>query len=186
MKRITFIIFVWLLALIPRVIINKHKFIFSHDEIIAMVEAAGNMGYYKNVESVEGWSGWERANLRKGEAFSVKPLDFKTIRDDMAKYDIHPPLYFWILNIFLSLFGFNVWSPFILNSLLILLQAIIIVKILEVVGGRIETPDVILLSGIFFLLPGDIAMSLEARQYELLNTNILINPLFILEGLEKF
>ena len=37
------------------------------------------------------------------------------IGDDLARYDNHPPLYFWLLHVWIALFGLNLHSGVLLN-----------------------------------------------------------------------
>jgi hypothetical protein len=88
----------------------------SHDDSIAYLAATGHQGEYAHSMPAERWvaaSEWKRF-------WQIDRLfPFLTIREDLARYDIHPPLYFWLLNLWLTAFGTQLVIAPLLNVALL-------------------------------------------------------------------
>ena len=65
------------------------------------------------------------------------PGCFERIRADLAHSDIHPPLYFWLLHIWLSIFGVSIPAAVTLNVLIIVMTA----HVLYAVCGVLDVPS---------------------------------------------
>lgn len=99
--------------------IHSHEGIL-HDEAISYLAAAANQSEYESTAPVGRWvparawlAYWEPDGLGR----------WGTIRTDLARHDIHPPLYFWLLNAWLGIFPVAPWSGLLLNALLLGLAA---------------------------------------------------------------
>lgn len=89
------------------------KFI-EHDDMITIIAATGNLENYDNndlsgrfVDVVE----WQK--LWQLKDFGI----FQKISIDLARFDIHPPLYFWFVHIFIYLFQHNYFYLYLINIL---------------------------------------------------------------------
>ncbi len=183
-KTVAVMLAIWAAALLLKLPLYTSKPTFTHDGVIAVVEAAGNMGYYKEiVERNEAWRAWERAGIRKTEVFKVKPFAFSQIAKDLASTDIHPPLYFWLLNVPLSFTGVGILPPILLNEFLLLLQMFLLLFLAEMLlGRRLRTGEASALAIVFLTLPGNLILLTEARQYLLLN---LLSVALVVASLRK-
>ncbi len=123
----------WLVAIAACLVFERHLDIaFSdkppvHDEVISYLAATGHEGAYAarfpSGPPADRWakaSDWQ--SFWKPDTFGT----WKTIRDDLNHYDIHPPLYFWVLHAWTYLFGSEEWSGRLLNVPLLLLGALLV------------------------------------------------------------
>jgi hypothetical protein len=89
----------------------------AHDEAISLIAATGHQKAFSDVTKagehpVAHWVDvlqWKRF-LRIDE-----PFCFRRIASDLARSDIHPPLYFWILHVWLWITGVEIWAGPYLN-----------------------------------------------------------------------
>ncbi|MCP4708968.1 MAG: glycosyltransferase family 39 protein, partial [Planctomycetes bacterium] len=104
---------------------------WAHDEAISSICAAGHLGdYHEMVTSKSAPYGiWVQARQWKESWSDVQPFCWDQIRWDLAHNDIHPPLYFWLLNIWSLLAGVHLWSGSLLNLLLDVVTGIILWKL---------------------------------------------------------
>jgi hypothetical protein len=148
--------------------IITRKRTINHDEGISYLCATGHEGSYslltKNGQPPFGtWvkvSEWKKF-LQLKENFCFKKISF-----DLAHYDIHPPLYFWLLHLWSMIFGVEVWTGPSLNILIALLTAISLFGLASyVLGDSLEASLVVFT---WALSPAVIITSFDARQYDLL------------------
>ncbi|MEJ2722490.1 MAG: glycosyltransferase family 39 protein, partial [bacterium] len=143
------------------------KTMLSHDEGISYLAATGHQGIFKEIclrgdYPVGQWvaaSEWKRF-LRPDKFFC-----FKQIGRDLARYDLHPPLYFWLLHVWVSVFGTHMWAGPVLNLLLTALIMIFLYGFARsVLSSRLESAVVVFL---WALSPYVLTASTVARQYDL-------------------
>jgi hypothetical protein len=97
--------------------------LIDHDDIISVIGATCNQGRYEAAIPSGRWvSATEWQQYWQLDTFGC----FEQISHDLAHYDIHPPLYFWLLHICFSVFGVSVMSGLVLNLGILLITAIII------------------------------------------------------------
>ena len=95
-----------------------------------------------------------------------KPFCLDQIAVGLANYDIHPPLYFWLLHLWLLAVGPHTWSGPLLNVFIALLATGCVIGLArQVLDDRRE---VIILTLTYVFSPSILLISLEARQYDLL------------------
>jgi uncharacterized membrane protein len=139
------------------------KYTLTHDEGISYLAATCHQrAFHENdlrlrpVPALE----WKRF-LQVEDRFC-----YGTISADLAIYDIHPPLYFWMLHSWSLLFGVQLWTGPSLNSLLAVLT------ILSLFGFARHVlkndPQALLVAFTYALSPAVASVSIEARQYDLL------------------
>lgn len=90
---------------------------------------------------------------------------FRKIGYDLAYYDIHPPLYFWLLHAWLWIVGVHVWSGVVLNLLITLAMMVILYRFAGyVLSDGTQAAVVVFLWGVN---PYVMQESLEGRAYGL-------------------
>ena len=94
-----------------------------------------------------------------------KPFCFSKIGFDIAHYDIHPPLYFWILHVWILIVGVHTWSGPVLNILISMINIIILFGFAKYILDN--SKDAIYVAYTYALSPAVIFTSLDARQYDL-------------------
>lgn len=110
---------------------------------------------------VEPVSSWKRLVTEVRE-----PFCFAQITDSMAAYDIHPPLYFWLLHSWFVLFGVHFWSGPLLNSFLAIVIIFVLFQLAKKVLGHYGEALIVIFT--FAMNPSVFLVSMETRQYELL------------------
>lgn len=95
----------------------------AHDDGITMLGVTCNQGRYAGGIPTQQWiqaSAWQdywRLHI---------PGCFDQIRTDMANFDIHPSLYFWVLHLWFVVFGVSIPGALTLNVLLIAVAGLLI------------------------------------------------------------
>jgi hypothetical protein len=152
-----------LATILLRVDIIARKVTFSHDEGISFLSATCHQGEYNRVHfgvPPAPASTW-KALLRVDQRFC-----FQQISADLGKSDIHPPLYFWLLHVWSLIWGVEVWTGPLLNSLFAVANVFILYRLAGRVLRRRE--DAVLVTYTYALNYSVIAISGLARQYDLL------------------
>ncbi len=92
------------------------------DDGITFLAASGHEGeYHRMIEIGSPPSGeWVKGSDWKRFLRIEEPLCFRRIGADLAEYDVHPPLYFWLLHLFGLLSGLSPRSAALFNLLLFL------------------------------------------------------------------
>ncbi len=139
-----------------------------HDETIAYLAATGHQGEYANIiaRQTAPVGQWVEASQWKRFVRVEKPLCFTTIGADLSKHDIHPPLYFWLLHLWVACFGTEVWSGPTLNILLGLLSTVLLFGLTRDLLGRSTQAAIVAL--LWNISAGVLAAAFFARPYELL------------------
>ncbi|MBN1296290.1 glycosyltransferase family 39 protein, partial [bacterium] len=135
----------------------------EHDSCISLIAATGHLGDYFRDAPRNRWvdaAQWQR--LLHPDEFGC----FGRITRDLCELDIHPPLYFWLLHLWIHLAGVSPESGPVLNGILMLMTTTVIYRLVR----RIGISMVGSMAGAIFLLVN--ASSLETmavtRQYTLL------------------
>ena len=152
------------------------KQFLTHDESISYLAASGHQAAFEKARTANATSTpeiserlvgrWVAAAEWKSFVQIEQKLPLLTTRHDLARYDKHPPFYFWVLNLWLTTFGTEVWSGASLNI-------VIALAMLAAVYGFAQC---VLRSGIYagavalvWSLSGEIInISVQARPYDLL------------------
>ena len=152
----------------------------THDEAISYLSATCHQGEWYAVTfgprpPFGSWApaaAWQRM-LRTEDVGCLG-----RIRDDLARYDIHPPLYFWLLHAASLAAGTSLWTGAGLNVLLSALGTLALFGLaLRVLGDRLRAALVALT---WAVSPAVVQVFAEARQYELLG---LLTILFTWQAL---
>jgi hypothetical protein len=176
---IRFRVATWLLLatfiLLPglRLLALAGKTSVSHDESISYLAASGYQALYGQARAGSfPYGRWVAAT--EWQQFREQPqrFVFSQIGRDLAQYDIHPPLYFWLLNLWLPLTGVNPWSGPLLNLFIDVATAFVLWRLaLQVLNDRFESA---LVTFIWAVSPAVLETAAQARQYSLFGLCTLI------------
>lgn len=140
----------------------------SHDDAISYLAATGHMGAYAADIPAGRWAparAW-RAYWTP-DRFGV----FGQIGRDLARYDIHPPLYFWLLHLWIQVTGVRLSAGPLLNTIFLLLSAGLIALTCRLARCSWGASD---LAAIMWLLSGaTLAAATATRQYSLLSLTVV-------------
>ncbi|MDQ4072410.1 MAG: glycosyltransferase family 39 protein, partial [Actinomycetota bacterium] len=140
----------------------------THDESISYLAAACHQGHYARI-TLSGeppFGRWVAASDWKRLLRPDRALCLGDIGRDLAREDIHPPLYFWLLHVWALVFGVGLWTGLSLNIALATLTSLALFGL-----GRRLLADPLRaagVAGVWSLSPAAIRVFGEARQYELL------------------
>ncbi len=144
------------------------KQIFTHDETISYIAATGHQGEYAHMvlAKTPPYATWAPRQAWMRFMETEERFCWSTIQNDLVKWDLHPPLYFWLLHIFCMIFGTHLYTGAILNTLLAALTSLLIWHL----GRSLFKQETAALAAaaLWFLSPALISTSLEARPYDLL------------------
>ncbi len=149
---------------------------FTHDESISYLAAACHQGDYARITvyAEPPFGRWVAASEWKALLRPDRAFCLGQISRDLAREDIHPPLYFWLLHGWGLAFGVGLWTGLSLNIVLATLTGLALFGLARrVLGDPLEGVAV---AGVWSFSPAAIRVFAEARQYELL---ALISVLFV-------
>ena len=150
----------------------------EHDEGITYLAASAQQGAYDDVTRSDARPAgvWVPASVWQGYLQPMSPMAFKTIRDDLARVDIHPPVYFWLLHLWSLVVGLTPASAIALNILLALATGLALFVLAErTLGEPLRAATVVVF---WALAPPVIGVSVIARQYGLLALFTVLTALF--------
>ncbi|MEZ4591220.1 MAG: glycosyltransferase family 39 protein [Chloroflexota bacterium] len=140
----------------------------THDETISYLSAVGRQGAFERIlrDNVYPANHW--ATVAEWQAwFSIEtPFAFGQISRDLAESDIHPPLYFWLLHVWIWLFDVHPWTGPTLNMLLQAVGAWGLFRLAQT--SLRHTQEALAVTFIWVMSPAVLTAVLEARQYTLL------------------
>jgi hypothetical protein len=138
----------------------------AHDEAVSYLAATGHMGAWQSAVN-GGLNGkWEPSSAWRKLIEPGPFWDFGTIRSDLAHYDNHPPLYFWLLHIWIAIDGLNLNTGILLNIGIALVTAFLLFGFARtVVQDDLRAAAVPM---VWTLSPPVFLTSMMARQYDLL------------------
>ncbi len=140
----------------------------THDESISYLAAACHQGDYARITvyAEPPFGRWVAASDWKALLRPDGALCLGQISRDLAREDIHPPLYFWLLHVWGLVFGVGLWTGLSLNIVLATLTGLAVFGLARrVLGDPLEAAGV---ASVWSLSPAAIRVFGEARQYELL------------------
>ncbi len=163
---LVFLIIIFGLILRLAIIVNKHS--FSHDESISYLAATANQGNYQRVQEdgAYPYGVWVPASEWKKFFVPKDPFAFNQIGSDLAEFDIHPPLYFWLLHIWTLIFKVHPWTGPTLNLVIFSFGVLSLFGLAKFLVQ--DTTDALFVCCIWAVSPALLDITVEARQYELL------------------
>lgn len=138
----------------------------EHDEGISLINAAAKMGDWMALSQPGSLAGsWVPASVWQG-FIQPNPFDFATISQGLVRWDLHPPVYFWLLHLWTLAFGATPDSSIALNAVLALFAAGLILGLAKWVFGDFLRASAVV--AFWALSTSTLGGSLVARQYGLL------------------
>jgi 4-amino-4-deoxy-L-arabinose transferase-like glycosyltransferase len=155
----------------------------EHDEGITFIHAAGKMADWMRVTAgSEPPAGtWAAASAWQSFWQPAGGFDFAAISQGLATWDIHPPLYFWLLHVWALVFGMTPLSSIWLNIALAVLTGFALFGLARWAFG--DPLFAALAVCVWALSAPTVGVSVVARQYGLL---ALVSVLTVWAGLAWF
>ena len=151
------------------------KSVISHDEAISYLGATANLGSYQAVQD-GGVPGGEWATTADWQAYlaAQSPLfsSLQTIASDQAEFDIHPPLYFWLLHLWIRFLGLTSQTGPILNIIFFLVGAPALFGLARFLLK--DEQEAALVTLVWAVSPAVLRTAAEARQYDLLGVITIV------------
>jgi len=147
------------------VVLKERSGQIVYDEAVSYLAATGHEGDYAAAKA-GGLNGrWVRAAEWKDLMQPGSILGFRSIAKDLSEADYHPPLYFWLLHVWVLVFGVHVSSGLWLNWLLALATGYALFRLArEALGDELEAAAV----AAVWLVAGPVTITnLVARHYAL-------------------
>lgn len=145
------------------------KPVLYHDESHSYQAATGHVGEAAAITygRQPPYGQWVAAREWKRLLEPERAFCFVTISRDALAYDVHPPLYYWLLHLFCLAFGTHLWTGPLLNAVLDLFTILALYRF-----ARLATGDrTAAATGAFVFATCAAALQVcvvEARQYSLL------------------
>jgi hypothetical protein len=145
-----------------------------YDEAVSYLAATGHEGAYARAKSGALNGRWVAASEWKDLMQPGRILGFRTIARDLSEADYHPPLYFWLLHIWVLIFGVHASSGLWLNWLFALATGYALFRLArEALGDELEAAAV----AAVWLVAGPVTITnLVARHYALFG---LVTTVFV-------
>lgn len=159
----------------------KGKTIMATDESPSYLNAAGKgCEYYDLVLAEKKPIGaWAPSSEWKKFLRIDQPFAFGEIAHALSRFDIHPPLYFWLLHLWALIIGLHEWTGPSLNIIISVVALLSLWGLARrVLGNSLEATVV---AFTWALSPAVFQMSFEARHYDLL---ALVAILFVVQLLK--
>ena len=139
----------------------------SHDGAVSFLAATAHQGDYARIldqrtAPLETWATadtWQRLwQIDRRGAFIA-------IGDDLAHYDLHPPLYFWLLHLVFVFTGAKLWAALALNAAI----SLVTLPVVFAFARRVLRSDTwgALAALLWAISAGALASSVQVRQYPL-------------------
>ena len=96
----------------------RHKHGLHVDEVVSYMAAAGRLGDFSHPGTTSLHGAWVPAAQWKSGLGPGPVFDFGQIISGLAKHDVHPPLYFFVLHIWTLIVGVKFWSGPSLNLII--------------------------------------------------------------------
>jgi uncharacterized membrane protein len=144
-------------------IFSKHQ--MEHDEVVTYLAATGHMGAFE--QAVHGGLAgrWVPAAAWKNLLSPGPFWSFGRIASGLAHYDEHPPLYFWLLHVWIALFGLTLHVGAVLNVLIAAITCLCLFGFAcYVLSSRLQAAVVALA---WAFSPATIETTAMARHYDL-------------------
>jgi hypothetical protein len=137
------------------------------DEGVSLLAATAHQGGYAQMllDERSPYGQWERAATWKQFTRNDEWFCFQRIASDLAAYDIHPPMYFWVLHVWLMGVDVGVRSPAALNVLIAAATLFCLFGLGRAMWGDSMRGSLAAL--LWSFSPMAVATAIQARQYEL-------------------
>ena len=148
-----------------RVFTAAHTAAISHDDAISYLAATGHeTDFFYDQAGLVGR--WLPASQLKAYTSVGERWDFKQIKNDLVEHDVHPPLYFWLLHVWVVLVGVSAAAGPLLNCLIFPLTVVLVYQFVRrSTGGRVPAA---MACALLAASPVALDITTATRQYELL------------------
>jgi len=139
----------------------------DHDEAMHLLVATCNQQPYKQVLAQYQSSELRTTSIAEWQEFIHvrNPLCFGTIASDLREWEVHPPLYLWLLNLWMSLLGDSLFAIRCLN---VVVDVASILALFYVSRDLLGRKYALLAAALYALTPACLKISGQARSYALL------------------
>ncbi|MGO8684838.1 MAG: glycosyltransferase family 39 protein [Thermoleophilia bacterium] len=163
---VTVLCLVLALGVALRVVSVTGKRSLQGDEGVTYLAAAGHQLAYQQASTTSLAGRWVPASTWKSFLQADGFWGFTRIRVGLDQTDNHPPLYYWLLHVWVWIFGVHLWSGPLLNTLLALATGLV----LFVLARRVlhDPLSATLVTALWIVSAPVVSISLMARDYELL------------------
>jgi hypothetical protein len=135
----------------------------EHDDGISYLSATGNQGFYAtNIPSGKWVHAYDWQRYWEPNKFG----SFKTIGQDLALYDIHPPMYFWLLHVWVHIAGVKLGLGPAINIVLHFFTVIVIFLVCKQL--RCSSYVCASASVLWLLSSSSLSAAMYTRQYSFL------------------
>jgi hypothetical protein len=174
--RVLLILLVLVALVSLRVAGVASKNTITHDEGISYLAATGHQGQYNDIvyRTQHPAGAWVKSLEWKKLITPNEQFVFKRIGDDLAHFDIHPPLYFWLLHVWSLLLGVHIWTGPTLNIIIFLVTSLLLFRLAYYVLGSYSQAAIA--TSVCAISPAVVSTSFTARPYGLA---ALITVIFI-------
>lgn len=157
----------------------------SGDELTSFLAATGHLAEYSTVRAADTYpagqwvpaSEWQRfLRVEEGRGLSA-------VANDMFYWDVHPPLYFWLLHGWLHVVPYNLWMGTLLNWLITLVAAVVLYFLAKHLFK--EPPFAYLTVAVWLLSPTLLRSAFLARQYVLMTFWTILLAYFLFRFLSS-
>ncbi len=155
-----------------------NKQVPSFNESISYSAASCKQGQWEVISAKRAapYGTWTKAASWQQLWHPDRAFCFSQIAHDLNESDIHPPLYFWLLHVWVLVFGVSLTSGLTLNLLLATLTGLTLFALgRRVLGNSLLAALVVV---IWTTSPAVVSISSQARQYDLLT---LVTALLVLQ-----
>ena len=147
-----------------RLELARTKTHLEHDEAISVIAATGHDLSFETARVAMSYQ-WVPVAEWQRYMRVENPFDFAPIEPGLAQTDVAPPLYFWVLHIWLWVFGSSAVTPMLLNIPIALLTALGVTGLMRRVTGSFALASATAL--VWALTPQAWLLSGMARQYDM-------------------
>lgn len=143
----------------------KSRAMLEHDEGITLLGVTGHQGEFTRLNDTKLLDQWHGAGAWQHYVSVPPDVPLQQIQHDLNLHDIHPPMYFWALSVFLQQYGQFDRLAYFLNGVFALVAALMFYLLLRLQFARF--PALCLFAALAFTpaLAGPYAV---LRQYELM------------------
>lgn len=143
----------------------KSRAMLEHDEGITLLGVTGHQGEFTRLTETNLLDQWQDVGTWQHYVRVSPDVPLQQIQHDLNLHDIHPPMYFWALSVFLQQYGQFDRLAYLLNGVFALVAVLMFYLLLRLQFAR--APALCLFAALAFTpaLAGPYAV---LRQYELM------------------
>ena len=169
-----FYICVILVGISARWVRMAQRTVLFHDEAVSYLSATGHQGEFALVFKNQAYplNNWVPAEEWKRFIQAEKWFAFNQIASDLARFDLHPPLYFWVLHLWTLIFGTNILTGLLLNVSIDLVILFVLMRFALIYLQNLS--EALLVACAWILSPVSVATSDWIRHYVLFTLFFLL------------